>query len=453
MRGEAAEGPPSKRMCNRPPSGYSACVKRSEEIAPERGAAPATERGERSEILLGVPVAPGEPCCPDLTARLTTELRLAFPARPATVVYLAPRGTHGALQAVLADASPSLPADAAGAAATMERPSPLAGGFTGARSALPALLREARRRDVAVCALVSPVRHDATTDWLRLLVTPVAEQGYDFVCPAYRRRKLDGALITGIAYPLTRALFGQRLRQPLGGELALSRRFADLLLDDDTWQREPAHAGTDVWVVGAALSDDHRVCQAFLGGAPEEGGEKPADASEALSRVLGLLFREVERRAPIWQRITGSEPVATFGAGGVLEGEAQAPNVARLVDAFDLGRRQLREVWTRALPANTLFSLSRLSREPVDTFRVPDELWARVVYDFALAYHQRLMDRAQLLRSMTPLYLGWLASFANGVRDLDGPGTEERVERLCQAFEGAKPYLIARWRWPDRFSP
>ena len=89
----------------------------------------------------------------------------------------------------------------------------------------------------------------------------------------------------------------------------------------------------------------------------------------------------------------------------------------------------------------------------IEAFRFPDELWARIVYDFALGYRTRLLDRVQMLRSMTPLYLGWLASFVNEVRDLDGPGTEERVERLCEAFEGRKNYLIARWRWPDRFSP
>jgi hypothetical protein len=36
---------------------------------------------------------------------------------------------------------------------------------------------------------------------------------------------------------------------------------------------------------------------------------------------------------------------------------------------------------------------------------------------------------------------------------LAAPAVEARVERLCQAFEVSKPYLISRWRWPDRFNP
>jgi hypothetical protein len=41
----------------------------------------------------------------------------------------------------------------------------------------------------------------------------------------------------------------------------------------------------------------------------------------------------------------------------------------------------------------------------------------------------------------------------NEVRALDDAGADERLERLCEAFEAEKPYLISRWRWPDRFTP
>jgi hypothetical protein len=65
----------------------------------------------------------------------------------------------------------------------------------------------------------------------------------------------------------------------------------------------------------------------------------------------------------------------------------------------------------------------------------------------------KVMDRGQLLRSMTPLYRGWVASWVNEVRALDDAGADGRLERLCEAFEAEKPYLISRWRWPDRFTP
>lgn len=76
-----------------------------------------------------------------------------------------------------------------------------------------------------------------------------------------------------------------------------------------------------------------------------------------------------------------------------------------------------------------------------------------MVYDFAVGWRVKAVDRAQLLRSMTPLYLGWVASYVNEVAPLDAAGAAERIEALCEVFEAEKPYLISRWRWPDRFAP
>jgi hypothetical protein len=123
------------------------------------------------------------------------------------------------------------------------------------------------------------------------------------------------------------------------------------------------------------------------------------------------------------------------------------------VDAFALGWRDLRSLWSAVLPPQTLLALQRIPRDPPSAFRLPDALWARLVYDFAVGWRFKVMDRTQLLRSLTPLYLGWVASFLNEVAPLGGDAAEARVEALCAAFEAEKPYLIARWRWPDRFSP
>jgi len=84
---------------------------------------------------------------------------------------------------------------------------------------------------------------------------------------------------------------------------------------------------------------------------------------------------------------------------------------------------------------------------------MPDELWARSVYDFALGHRLRTINRDHLLRAMTPLYLGWVVSYALEMQNATVKAAEQRIERLCQAFETAKPYLVSRWRWPDRFNP
>ena len=84
---------------------------------------------------------------------------------------------------------------------------------------------------------------------------------------------------------------------------------------------------------------------------------------------------------------------------------------------------------------------------------MPDLLWAKIVYDFALAHRLRSIGRTHLLGALTPLYLGWVASYVGEVQAVDAMAAEQRIEQLAEAYENAKPYFVSRWRWPDRFNP
>jgi hypothetical protein len=378
-------------------------------------------------------------------AALEAELRRRFPQRRATVLVARVHG--GEVKLVDCDALGALGTDGEALPYSLTR-----GGLLGPESALRPLLEAGTRRGAAAVALVGDAPHDATADWVGRLLTPLLDHGMELVCPAYQRPATQGTLNTGIVYPLTRALYGRRLRQPLGGEVAVSSELAAKLLADPDWRKDPVHAGSDAWLVAKVLARGHRVCQAWLGAWPHDRAE-PEDASHALARVLGPVFREMERNADRWQRVTGSQPLPTFGEAEPLAGDAPHPDPEPLVEAFRLGQRDLTPLWGLVLPPAALFALRRAAAAPTPTFRIPDELWARVVYDFAVAYFAKAMERRQLLGSMTPLYLGWVASFVADVRPLDAAAAEARVEALCAAFEREKRYLISRWRWPDSFNP
>ena len=126
------------------------------------------------------------------------------------------------------------------------------------------------------------------------------------------------------------------------------------------------------------------------------------------------------------------------------------PDIDRLIEAFRLGYRELRDIWTWVLPARAIIDLRKLVDASPERFRLDDDLWSRIVYDFAMGYRLRVLPRDHLLRSLAPLYSGWLASFILQVRDLSVDATDQRVEQLAAAFEAQKPYLISRWRWPER---
>jgi hypothetical protein len=175
--------------------------------------------------------------------------------------------------------------------------------------------------------------------------------------------------------------------------------------------------------------------------------------SSLLAQVLGPVFLDIERNAACWQKPRESVYTPSFGDREAVSEDHSAADVGRMLELFRLGTRDLLEVWSLILPPTTLLGLRKLSTLPSEQFRMPDELWARTVYDFALGHRLRTINRDHLLRAMTPLYLGWLASYALEMQNATMRAAEQRLEQLCQAFETTKPYLVSRWRWPDRFNP
>jgi len=206
------------------------------------------------------------------------------------------------------------------------------------------------------------------------------------------------------------------------------------------------------YLTPAALCDNLVVCEVFLGARIYP----PTDwtnISSIVAQVLSPIFLDMERNAACWQRMRPSTSVAAVGDPVLVSQDAGTVDISRLVESFHLGNRDLQEIWGLVLPPSTLVELRKLSRLPLEQFHMPDDLWVRIVYDFALGHRLRTINRDHLLRSMTPLYLAWVASYARDLESSSTAGLEQRLERLSAVYESGKPYLVSRWRWPDRFNP
>jgi hypothetical protein len=177
------------------------------------------------------------------------------------------------------------------------------------------------------------------------------------------------------------------------------------------------------------------------------------ELSAVLGQLAGSMFQEMDLCASHWQRVRGSQATPVWGNAGDTPADGQPIDSHSMLDTFLLGSRNLDEVWRLLLPPNSLLELRRIARLAPDQFRMPDSLWATIVYDFALAWRLRTMSRGHLLGALTPLYLGWAASWVREVASLSNADAEQRLEQLARAWEEKKPYLLSRWRWPDRFHP
>ena len=172
------------------------------------------------------------------------------------------------------------------------------------------------------------------------------------------------------------------------------------------------------------------------------------DINAILALVTGSLFSDIEAKAAFWQRPRRLPPLRRpIAETALADGTA---DVARMVEAFRLANANLQEVWSLVLPPNTLVALKRFSALDASVFRMPENLWAHIVYDFVIAYRLRTINRGHLLGALIPLYLAWVAGHLNVTAS--GTSSERHIEAVAAALEADKPYLVARWRWPDRFN-
>ena len=301
----------------------------------------------------------------------------------------------------------------------------------------------------ACCVVASKL--ESAPEWICQMAKPMLEKEIDLVLPRYARHKYEGLINSSIISPIARSLYGKRIYNPMGPDLAVSQRLYRKVLGAERNSRTNGTYGL-ACLASAAVCANMQIYEMHLGAriyAPTDW----TNISSLLAQVLGPVFLDIERNAAFWQRMRGSVPLPTIGDPVSVPLETSSLEISRLVELFELGNRDLQEIWGLVLPPATLFELRKLSRLPVEQFQMPDELWARIVYDFALAHRLQTISRDHLLKSMTPLYLAWVASYAHDLEKSKGSGIEQRLERVSVAFESAKSYLVSRWRWPDRFNP
>jgi hypothetical protein len=307
----------------------------------------------------------------------------------------------------------------------------------------------------AACLLLGAEAQSLHPESLRALAAAVLTAKADLTTPRYSLGPRDGLVNSAILYPTTRALFGTRTRYPLAIDLAFSARMAERLATCSQKYTAVNQGSALLWPVAEAASAGYTIAEAPAGTRTLPPPDA-ADLNTLLAQIAGSFFADIDAKASFWQRARlAYSPKAAQTQTEAGPSSTEAPDIQPMLDSFRLAYTNLHEIWSLILPPNSLLGLKKLSLMPPAAFRMPDALWARIVYDFILAYRLRTINRGHLLGALTPLYLAWVASHLL-LTSSTGPDTmapEKHIEALAAAFEADKPYLVSRWRWPDRFNP
>lgn len=287
-----------------------------------------------------------------------------------------------------------------------------------------------------------------TPEWIKHLGEPLFD-GFAYVAPLYVRHKYDGTITNGIAYPLTRALYGRRVRQPIGGDFGFNNKLNNAYLQSKVWDEAVANFGIDIWMTTLAVNQKVQICQSFMGRPKIHRTKDPgAHLGPMFRQVVGTIFAMLPNFDTCWTKVKYSKPTAIYGFG---LGEVEMPpkvdvDSRNLLQKFHQGFEEYNAIWTQILSADVYQKLLEIGAMQMTEFNFPTDLWARLLFDVAIAYRDAIVERDSIMDALIPLYFGRTLSFVKRTQRMSIKQAEEAIEEDCITFETAKPYLIKRWR-------
>lgn len=321
-------------------------------------------------------------------------------------------------------------------------------GIPGKGSALRMLFETASFLNAQVCLLFDSDLRSITPEWIKALADPILTHGHDFVAPVYTRYKYDATITNNIAYNMTRALYGKRVRQPIGGDFGLSTKIVDFYnkYGKEVWMTDIARFGIDIWMTTSAIVENKSICQAYLGAKIHDVKDPLENLGPMFRQVVYPIFEIMENNQEKWKGIHGSEPIPIYGEPIQKEPEAFNVDLPGMIENFKEAFKNISVLWESIINPESFSMLKGLVRKRnTENFLMPTEDWTKIVYDFAATFHNWKKDRKNLVDIMRPLYYARVASFINRTRDMTTQQAEEVIEQQAQTFEDLKPYLLQRW--------
>ncbi len=349
-------------------------------------------------------------------------------------------------------------------------------GVGGKGAALRTIFEIAAALEVQALVVVDSDLRSIVPEWIELLSGPILKGGYDYVSPLYARYKYDGTITNTVTYPLTRALYGKRIRQPIGGDFGVSGDLVRhyLTLEDWTERRQQVRHRYLDDDVGADRRVRHLPDPA-RGEDPRSRRTRAPTSARCSARSSGRSSGSRSSTPTTGCRSAAATPCPAYGFERIIDPPPLEVNTLRLLSEFHAGSLTLADMWRSMLSPESVDAVLELAEEAgrlgdaaraklgiggdvastsattlemaeaASAYHFPDDLWARVIYDLVLTARNPSHPLESLVAALVPIYFGRVGSFVIENRHITTEQAEDRVERQAREFELLKPYLVQRW--------
>jgi glucosylglycerate synthase len=320
-------------------------------------------------------------------------------------------------------------------------------GISGKGVAIRNILEAAGYLGVKALMLIDSDIRSATAEWVNTMIEPILKDETDFMFPLYYRHKYDDTITSVFIYPLIRALYGLEIRQPIGGEISMCGEFVQQLLKENVWNSSVARYGIDVWIALRAIISDLRISQGMLGVKIHETRAPSTIFNLKFKQIIGTCFDIAGKYADAWIDVKKVRDIPLYGEISEREPEPVEANFELLTGKFMEHFSEQLEVWQKVLPRERLEFLANI-RQSLKEQRlyISDDDWAKLTYDFMIAYNRHEVSHEELLESLIPLYFIRIADLMNKTFDSTNQQSIRLINQQAEAFLSQKNYLVNKWK-------
>ncbi len=324
-------------------------------------------------------------------------------------------------------------------------------GIPGKGTSFRAIFETAKRLGTKAIIVVDSDLRSITPEWIKVLAEPVLKGETCFLAPLYKRHKYDGTITNMLVYPVTRALYGKRVRQPIGGDFSFSGKLAQLYAEKDVWMSDIAKFGIDIWMTTVAINETNDISQVNLGVKVHNAKDPAQDLVHMFIQVISTMFFLMGDYEDRWINIENSEDIPTLkGVSSKFNIPEIKVNLKKLNDEFLDGFEQFKSLYKDILSPKSFNGLDRVygKKKRGNGLYIDADLWSNIVYDSAYTFHNWSRNRRRLINILAPLYFGRTASYVEETETMNWQQAEDIIQKQAEIFEKNKNYLknrILRW--------
>ncbi len=393
---------------------------------------------EKAELIVGMPSLNEAGTIANVAVQAAIALSEHFSGKSAVIINCDNNSTDGTMKAFMNAETGAIPK------ICISTPD----GIKGKGNNIRNLFKKALALDAKAIVIIDSDIRNISPLWIKKLLEPLLN-GFEYVTSLYMRHKYDDLLCSLFTYPLTRCLYGRRVKQPVGGEFGVSSEMVKEVLKSPLWNEDVSQFGIDLWMTTIAINMGMQICQVYLG-APKihHARDYIMEINPLFRQTVSTVFSMMEPFSKSWSVAKWSKPTAIFGFD---EGEILTPpeimvNREILYHKFKTGFSDNWDAYRATLSGENFQKLREIASLEMDFFEMPSSLWARIVFDFAIRFSQKTCDKPRALELLFKMYQGTVLSYANKTTSMNNLQAQDVVEDICLQLEQTKPYLVDRWK-------